>query len=199
LYPWPVWGPLPHWLQPGGNWQTGLATGLAGVLAGTLMLRAVRFLFGLGAGAAYMEEPEPEDEPTGFARRVVSWFGRVGGRALGLGDADLMMLAGAFLGWQPVVVAFFVGVIPGLFLGLAHLVLRGNRPLPYGPALALGVLITFLAWSRIAPNVQSAFFMPQLVIGAALFGCVGMVVLAFLLRLIRGVLSVSRGGENAES
>jgi leader peptidase (prepilin peptidase)/N-methyltransferase len=201
LYAWPVWGPLPQWLQPGGNWQTGLATGLAGVLAGTLMLRAVRFLFGLGAGAAYMEEPEPEHETTGFARRVVSWFGRVGGRALGLGDADLMMLAGAFLGWQPVVVAFFVGVIPGLFFGLAHLVLRGNRPLPYGPALAIGVVITFLAWGRIAPVpvVRSAFFHPPLVIGAVVFGSVGMIVLAFLLRLVLALLSLLRRGENVES
>ncbi|HEV3263562.1 MAG TPA: prepilin peptidase, partial [Gemmataceae bacterium] len=44
LYPWPAWSPLPDWLHPGGNWQTGLATGVAGVLAGTLILRVVRLL-----------------------------------------------------------------------------------------------------------------------------------------------------------
>src|SRR5207302_309144 len=87
LYPWPVWWPLPAWMQPGGNWQTGLATGLAGMLAGTLMLRAVRLLFGLGVGAEYMEPAEPEAEAgSGW----LSWIQRVGGRALGLGDADLM-------------------------------------------------------------------------------------------------------------
>ena len=53
LYPWPVWWRLPAILQPGGNWQTGLATGGAGVLAGTLLLRAIRFLFGFGMGAQY--------------------------------------------------------------------------------------------------------------------------------------------------
>ena len=36
--------PLPAWL-PAGSWKLGLATGLAGALAGMLVLRAVRFLF----------------------------------------------------------------------------------------------------------------------------------------------------------
>ena len=50
LFPWPVWGPLPGWLGPGGNWQTGLATGLAGLLAGTLVLRACS-VFSSASGA----------------------------------------------------------------------------------------------------------------------------------------------------
>ena len=50
LYPWPVWGPLPDWMEPGGNWQTGLATGVAGLLAGTLVLRGVGFIFARGLG-----------------------------------------------------------------------------------------------------------------------------------------------------
>ena len=83
-YPWPVWYPLPAWLPPG-SWQLGLATGLAGALAGLLMLRGVRLLFGLGRGV----------------------------EGLGVGDADLMMMAGAFVGWQPVVLAFFISVGPG--------------------------------------------------------------------------------------
>src|SRR5579864_6795937 len=95
LYPWPVWA-LPEipWLMPGGNWQTGLATGLAGIIAGTMMLRGVRFLFGLGMGSQYMEEaPELEEgQQPWFAGRWFSWFGRVGGKALGLGDADLLMM-----------------------------------------------------------------------------------------------------------
>src|SRR5262249_27555297 len=43
LYPWPVWHPqaLPDWL-PAGSWQLGLATGLAGALAGMVILRGIR-------------------------------------------------------------------------------------------------------------------------------------------------------------
>ena len=47
LSPWPVWGPLPAWL-PAGSWKLGLATGLAGALVGTFMLRSVKFLFEKG-------------------------------------------------------------------------------------------------------------------------------------------------------
>src|SRR5262249_34248568 len=81
LYPWPVWYPLPEWLPPGSP-QLGLATGVAGVLAGAGLPRVIGFLFKAGRGK----------------------------EGLGIGDADLMMMAGAFLGWQLVIVAFFVSV-----------------------------------------------------------------------------------------
>lgn len=157
LYPWPVWGPLPDWLQPGGNWQTGLATGLAGVLAGTFLLRVVRFLFSTGLGV----------------------------EALGLGDADLMMMAGSFLGWQPVVVAFFIGVFVGLFLGIGQLVFRGDNALAFGPALAIGVVLTCLGWYWIGPRVQPLFFNDMLVIGVAVVSCIFMLAASYLLRLMR--------------
>ena len=70
---------LPRWL-PAGSPQLGLATGLAGAVTGMVLLRGVRFLFGLGRGL----------------------------EGMGVGDADLMMMAGAFVGWQPVVAAFFL-------------------------------------------------------------------------------------------
>jgi leader peptidase (prepilin peptidase)/N-methyltransferase len=130
LYPWPVWGPLPAWLQPGGNWQTGLATGLAGMLIGSWLVRAVRYLFSKGLGA----------------------------EALGLGDADILMMAGAFLGWQPVVIAFFVAVAPALLFGVAQLIIKGDNALPFGPSLAVGLMTTWLGWQWIGPRVQMLFF-----------------------------------------
>jgi leader peptidase (prepilin peptidase)/N-methyltransferase len=190
LYPWPVWWPLPAILKPGGddwNWRLGLATGLAGIVMGTMLLRAIRFLFGLGRGAELME-PEEHDvdlPPRWLGARWWSWVGRVGGKAMGLGDADLMMMAGAFLGWQPVLVAFFVGVIPGLALGLFQLVRRGNQPFPFGPALALGVVITFLGWAWIGPRFQILLFNDTLMLILAAMCCVFMVVAGFVLRVLR--------------
>jgi leader peptidase (prepilin peptidase)/N-methyltransferase len=157
LYPWPVWGPLPAWLAPGGNWQTGLATGLAGMLAGTLMLRTVRSLFSKGLG---ME-------------------------ALGLGDADLMMMAGAFLGWQPVVTAFFVAVLPALVFGITLLVVKGDNSLPFGPSLAMGVVITWLGWSWIGPRLQILFFHGPFLLILAAACCVFMLGASYVLRLLR--------------
>ena len=78
LYPWPVWGPVPDWLW-NHRWALGLVTGLTGAAVGMAMIRAVKFTVERGLGK----------------------------EALGLGDADVMMMAGAFLGWQVVAVAFW--------------------------------------------------------------------------------------------
>jgi leader peptidase (prepilin peptidase)/N-methyltransferase len=156
LYPWPVWGPLPDWLPPG-SWQLGLATGLAGLIVGTLMLRVIRFLFGLGLGI----------------------------EALGLGDADLMMMAGSFLGWQPVVVAFFLGVFLGLFFGVFQVIFRGDNAMAFGPALSLALVGTFLGWRWIGPEVQSLLFNDLLLVILGVIGCVLMLAASYLLRLLR--------------
>jgi leader peptidase (prepilin peptidase)/N-methyltransferase len=162
LYPWPFWWPLPAWwCTPGVYWWTGplggLTTGLVGALVGTLMLRVIRFLFGLGLGI----------------------------EALGLGDADLMMMAGAFLGWQPVLVGFFIGVFVGLFFGIIQWAFRGDNMLPFGPGLAIGVVIAMLGWSRIGPYFQLVFFNGYLVTIVAAFGCMLLLVASYFLRILR--------------
>jgi leader peptidase (prepilin peptidase)/N-methyltransferase len=163
LYPWPFWGPLPAWFSPGGNWQTGLVTGLAGALLGTLMVRAIRFLFGLGLG---ME-------------------------ALGLGDADLMMMAGSFLGWQPIVVAFFIGVFAGLIFGIGQLLIRRDNVLAFGPSLSVGIVAACLSWYWIGPHFQALFFNGLLIFPLAGISCVLMLGSSYLLRILR--LMASRG------
>ena len=72
-----------------------------------MVLRSIRMIFGLGRGI----------------------------EGMGLGDADLMMMAGSFVGWQPVLIAFIAGVFPGLVLGLVQLFRKGDHPLPF-PAAA---------------------------------------------------------------
>jgi leader peptidase (prepilin peptidase) / N-methyltransferase len=142
IYNWPVWGPLPDWMLRE-SWQLGLLTGLAGAAAGNVMMRGIKFLFEQGMGK----------------------------EALGLGDADLMMMAGAFLGWQMIVVAFFIGTFVALFIAIPLLLRRGQRVLPFGPGLAIGVLITQFGWRQIGPTVQRFFFeWLTLVTGLAIFG-----------------------------
>jgi leader peptidase (prepilin peptidase)/N-methyltransferase len=163
LYPWPVWGPLPDALAPGGNWQTGLATGLAGLFAGTLAMRGVRSLFSRG-------------------------FQKEG---LGLGDADLMMMAGAFLGWQPVVMAFFVAAFPGLVIGVTRVIVVGDHALPFGPSLVLGIIITWLGWHWIGPYIQVVFFNGPFVLSLAVGCAVFMLAAGYVFRVVR----ITRGGE----
>jgi leader peptidase (prepilin peptidase)/N-methyltransferase len=156
LYPWPVWGPLPQWLPPG-SWQLGLATGLAGLLLGTVMLRTIGFLFSRGLGR----------------------------EALGLGDADLMMMAGAFMGWQAVVVAFFASVIPGLvFIAVQRMFKRDNE-LPFGPSLGVGIMFTVLCWPDIFPEKQLLFFFAPLLAALAILAASFMFLAAIVIRVSR--------------
>jgi leader peptidase (prepilin peptidase)/N-methyltransferase len=157
LYPWPVWYPLPAWLPPG-SWQLGLVTGLAGAAAGMLALRGIRFLFGLGRGR----------------------------EGLGMGDADLMMMAGSFVGWQPVVLAFFAGTFVGLFVGIARLLLRGSQALAFGPSLAVGVFVVLFSWPRLGPYFQPLFFTGWFIGGMVGVGAVLFLSVSFLVRLILG-------------
>jgi len=83
---------------------------------------------------------------------VVAWASRGG---MGGGDIKLAAMVGAFLGWQLVLVAIFVGVLAGGIAGLLLLILglKGRKdPVPFGPFLALGGLVAglwgeaLLAW-----------------------------------------------------
>jgi len=127
------------------------------VLAGTMVLRAIAFLFGAGLGK----------------------------EALGLGDADLMMMAGAFLGWQPVIVAFLVSVVPALLVGLCQLIFRRDNSLPFGPSLAVGTVVTMLCWRWIGPQVQILFFWGEVLVGLAVAGGGFLFFASFALRLAR--------------
>jgi leader peptidase (prepilin peptidase)/N-methyltransferase len=157
IYAWPFWHPLPEWCGAGGNWQTGLATGVVGALVGTFLLRTIGFLFSAGLGK----------------------------EALGLGDADLMMMAGSFLGWQIVVVAFFLSVIPALLFGIILLAVKNDNSLPFGPSLSMSVIATSLAWQPIGHAVQLYFFWPELLFWAIVLCAVSLFVMSFMLRLMR--------------
>lgn len=60
---------------------------------------------------------------------------------MGWGDAKLLALIGAFLGWRGVVVSLFVGSLLGSLVGIILLLLRRidrKTPVPFGPYLSLG-------------------------------------------------------------
>jgi leader peptidase (prepilin peptidase)/N-methyltransferase len=87
----------------------------------------------------------------------------MGKEALGLGDADLLMMTGAFLGWQPAALALPVGalltlpvIVPGKLWGW----LRG-RPseseLPFGPGIAAGAVAVWVAWPWVGLSARLMF------------------------------------------
>jgi leader peptidase (prepilin peptidase)/N-methyltransferase len=157
IYAWPFWGPLPAWAGPG-DMLTGFLTGVVGALVGTFLLRTIGFVFSKGLGKD----------------------------ALGLGDADLMMMAGAFLGWQIIVVAFFLSVFPALLFVIIQMFFKNDGSLPFGPSLALSVMVMSLAWHQVGGFVRPLLFWFELLVFAVI-ACAGlMFVMAFVIRVIRG-------------
>lgn len=80
---------------------------------------------------------------------LISWtsFVALGQEGMGWGDINLAGLLGAFLGWQRLLVACFLGFLAGGLVGGALLLLgrRGRRDeVPYGPFLALGGFLAAL-------------------------------------------------------
>jgi leader peptidase (prepilin peptidase)/N-methyltransferase len=137
---------------------TGLLTGVVGALVGTFLLRMVGFLFSAGLGKD----------------------------ALGMGDADLMMMAGSFVGWQIVVVAFFLSAIPALFFGILQLIVNKDNSMPFGPSLSFSVMATMLAWQPLGEVTRTFLFNDVLLIIAVVL-CASMLFgSAFLIRAVRG-------------
>lgn len=98
---------------------------------------------------------------TGFAVIVIVRFvgGIIAGReAMGLGDATLLGVIGAHLGWKATIITFFMAPFFGLTLEFWK-VLRRLRDLvtgrqsrqnvmemPFGPYLSMAAILTFLIW-----------------------------------------------------
>jgi leader peptidase (prepilin peptidase)/N-methyltransferase len=129
LYPWPIWSPLPDWLPPN-SWRLGLATGLAGVLASAILMALARLSFNAGLGTA----------------------------AVGWGETSLLMIAGGFLGWQPIVVAGLLGLVPGLIVVVLQGAMGKRQHVSFSIWLALAVAVVWLGWHWIGPPLQGLFF-----------------------------------------
>ena len=67
--------------------------------------------------------------------------------AMGFGDVTLMAMIGAFLGWQPCLIIFFLAPFAGLVIGVLRLILFRDREIPYGPFLCLATLVVIVAWA----------------------------------------------------
>lgn len=72
----------------------------------------------------------------------------VGQPAMGGGDAKLAAMMGAWLGWKYLLLAGFLACALGAFVGggaIALKLLNRRQPMPFGPFLALGAIITVFA------------------------------------------------------
>ena len=105
--------------------------------------------------------------------------------ALGLGDADLLMMVGAFLGWQIVLVGFFLGAFAALLLKIPMMLydaVSGRKvasDLSFGPGLAIGVVTAWLGWPWIGKTL--VLFFDPIALGLMAFAVGGGLLAAGLL------------------
>ncbi len=64
--------------------------------------------------------------------------------SMGGGDVKLLAMLGAFLGWQKVLLVFFMGPVLALPFGLFLKFVKKEEIIPYGPFLALAGWLVFL-------------------------------------------------------
>jgi leader peptidase (prepilin peptidase) / N-methyltransferase len=108
--------------------------------------------------------------------------------AMGFGDVTLMMMIGAFLGWQACLIAFFLAPFAGLFVGVAQFALRRDDVIPYGPFLCLGAATVVVAWAPIWLWAQPLFAAGAL-IPLVLIVCLALLgVLLAIWRIIKTLL-----------
>jgi hypothetical protein len=123
---------------------------------------------------------------------LVRWVAgtALGVEALGFGDVTLMAMVGAFLGWQPAMIGFFLApMIALLFVGIRYLI-TGDNQTAFGPYLCAAVQTTLLFWD----NLWNHYFQDMLeVLGPLVFQILfaGLLLMGGLLacwRLIRDFL-----------
>jgi len=118
----------------------------------------------------------------------------LGVEAMGLGDADLMALAGSFPGlagnggWL-----HYWSVRRAFLLASDKSFFRGDNMLPFGPSLAIGTMISCLCWPWIAPRLQALFFHPVMLPLMVFVLIVLMGVSSYILRPCCHLILPSRG------
>lgn len=77
--------------------------------------------------------------------------------AMGLGDVTLMAMIGSFIGWQPVLIVFFVAPGCALVFVVISWLFRRDREIPYGPYLSLATLLVLVFWQRVWDVAERIF------------------------------------------
>jgi len=93
----------------------------------------------------------------------------LGQEAMGFGDVTLMAMIGAYVGWQPILLVFFIAPFAGLVIAVAQWVITRKHEIAYGPYLALGTVVLILNWPwwwlRANRYFDLGLFIPVILVG----------------------------------
>lgn len=80
------------------------------------------------------------------------------GKGMGLGDVKFAIFMGLLLGWQRVLVAFYIAFISGAIWGLLMMLIKKidkKKQIPFGPFLILGTVVALFFGGEILGFVNS--------------------------------------------
>lgn len=83
-----------------------------------------------------------------------------GKEAMGGGDIKLTAMMGVYVGWPDVLVLFFLAAVFASAVGIVLMLgwgKKGRDPIPFGPFLALGCMVTVL-WGNALLDWYLGFF-----------------------------------------
>lgn len=113
----------------------------------------------------------------------------LGQQALGFGDVMLMGMVGSFLGWQPVVCAFFLAPVCGIPVAAVAYLCSRKGFVPYGPFLATGTLVVLFSWRYLWINAGLRYTFGDVtsLLWIAAIAYSSLLVLLVVLRIYRNV------------
>ena len=84
--------------------------------------------------------------------------------AMGFGDVTLMAMIGAFMGWQPSLLIFFLAPFAGAIIAVVQYLLVKEAEIAYGPFLCVATLFVLLRWPQLwerwGPLFQLGWLIP---------------------------------------
>ena len=110
--------------------------------------------------------------------------------AMGFGDVILLAMIGSFIGWQPVVIVFFLAPLCAMVFILCTFLMKKQREIPYGPYLSLAALFVILFFHRIWPFWEKIFSTGLMVPVIAIVGTVVLAVSLFGIQLVKRILGI---------
>jgi len=93
--------------------------------------------------------------------------------AMGFGDVTLMAMIGAYVGWQPTLIVFFLAPFAGVVIAVGQWVITGRKDIFFGPFLCLAAAILLVFWSPLWAKYGEVFFLGWY-IPAVLIVCLGL-------------------------
>jgi prepilin signal peptidase PulO-like enzyme (type II secretory pathway) len=109
-----------------------------------------------------------------WAVRISASYG-FGAEALGFGDVTLMAMIGAFIGWQPSLLVFFLAPMLALLFVVVRWIITRDTATPYGPYLCAAVVVLLVYWDGLWTNWAAPMF--ALGVASILIGLVACVAL----------------------